>query len=1102
MFTQFTATRDGLNAHYTRNHGNHGNVTMVTVFVGCSFVVVVVGRCWLGLGGIYQTLITSPYQEEDIWEHLRLGERYTPSDVHLSRIHPRELDYLRSRSLELYNEKNTGVTATLPKDNNDSHEPPWTLAVNKRKTLLRAPTQIKKKTIILSGNHRIISSNRPRHDSRSNTGRTYRKKLCSEEFCGLWSVEEDIWEHLRLGERYTPSDVHLSRIHPRELDYLRSRSLELYNEKNTGVTATLPKDPGRKSKRNNSIRRKTEKEKHKLLAGGIFQVPLHVVLHIDAINGSGADTVIKCIRDKKRKNKTEIPIVSSITPRLIKRFGSLKARSISPINLAPNYGYQYATTDHLKVPSESHLAVSRSLSTPATPLDSRKLRPVSSTSEIDNATTPFFSFHELSNKLQQRGTSSGSSGSVNSEQGSGGSEGTMEVPRVIQNCCQFILQHGLDQEGIFRKCGSIREVRTLRAEFNTTSNMTVRPDTSIHVVAGLVKEFLKELPEALLTRALYYPFLHCTKLEDLDTRLEGYRELIRLLPAANRDTLQYLLQFFKIVSEHSQDSSDADGLPHLVSKTPHTLFRSPGAGKGLLRYQIEGNKMNTRNLATVIGPNILHRRKRAGASESKSNLANEAWEAPQAIEVVEELIIHNDDLFMVDSDVRKEVLKMMHSLKQDHFDSVLNEYSGIEDTDKNLSSQQQCYCTDNDYIPTPQDLSSRNSTDTQQHDYYYDMIHKYNGCNSDNDNDDVFSAPSQTQPSRRLSHQYLLYYRHQTRSNRQQHSSLDLSRRGNIRASPFSSLDLSRTTNNSMGRCSPLSYSSQAASTSFSSIPRSSPFGSKGSSLYSGTTTSSPYNSLPRRGGNNQIKLDLSGIVTSDLLPTTPITPVMTPILTPVSPTTVTEGTLTCGTTTRSNKSRTRDIISRVARTIRTSKFRSSGNLKKSGRAVSAISLRFVEGSQTATTRARAALTRSRKHAGSSFTNSEESLQQHSGYGSRNDVDGVLHSPVGGEFYRVGSLGESSLFASDSSGDWHSQENGSYDLTPPSSPGLEGPRGLGRFQQKPKRRQITGYGTQMSSAETYSHFRLDRTEQQLMSPKVVESRRHAMKKSRRRQTDV
>lgn len=39
--------------------------------------------------------------------------------------------------------------------------------------------------------------------------------------------------------------------------------------------------------------------------------------------------------------------------------------------------------------------------------------------------------------------------------------------------------------------------------------MSLQPDTSVHVVAGLIKEFLKDLPEALLTKPLYYPFLHC-----------------------------------------------------------------------------------------------------------------------------------------------------------------------------------------------------------------------------------------------------------------------------------------------------------------------------------------------------------------------------------------------------------------------------------------------------------------------------------------------------------------------------------------------------------------------------------------------------------------
>jgi hypothetical protein len=43
-----------------------------------------------------------------------------------------------------------------------------------------------------------------------------------------------------------PETTVLSELHPKELDYLRSLSLERYNERNTGVTASIPKGYWRK----------------------------------------------------------------------------------------------------------------------------------------------------------------------------------------------------------------------------------------------------------------------------------------------------------------------------------------------------------------------------------------------------------------------------------------------------------------------------------------------------------------------------------------------------------------------------------------------------------------------------------------------------------------------------------------------------------------------------------------------------------------------------------------------------------------------------------------------------------------------------------------
>ena len=56
--------------------------------------------------------------------------------------------------------------------------------------------------------------------------------------------------------------------------------------------------------------------------------------------------------------------------------------------------------------------------------------------------------------------------------------------------------------------------------------------------------------------------------------------------------------------------------------------------------------MDISNLAVVMGPNLLHRRKRGGP-DSISRLAHEAWEAPIVIEVVRELLEHHQLLFTV-----------------------------------------------------------------------------------------------------------------------------------------------------------------------------------------------------------------------------------------------------------------------------------------------------------------------------------------------------------------------------------------------------------------------------------------------------------------------
>ena len=67
-------------------------------------------------------------------------------------------------------------------------------------------------------------------------------------------------------------------------------------------------------------------------------------------------------------------------------------------------------------------------------------------------------------------------------------------------------------------------------------------------------------------------------IEDKDKRLEAYRHLIRLLPATNRDTLQYILKFCTTVSGRADDSFDDDNIPvciHVIMYARHHVHISP-----------------------------------------------------------------------------------------------------------------------------------------------------------------------------------------------------------------------------------------------------------------------------------------------------------------------------------------------------------------------------------------------------------------------------------------------------------------------------------------------------------------------------------------------
>ncbi|KAJ8352640.1 hypothetical protein SKAU_G00241160 [Synaphobranchus kaupii] len=194
------------------------------------------------------------------------------------------------------------------------------------------------------------------------------------------------------------------------------------------------------------------------------------------------------------------------------------------------------------------------------------------------------------------------------------------VPRLVDSCCQHLEKYGIQTVGIFRVGSSKKRVRRLREEFDRGTDVRLDEDHSVHDVAALLKEFLRDMPDPLLTKELYTAFINTTLL-DYEEQQSSLQLLIYLLPPCNSDTLHRLLEFLSIVATHAHNTRDKDG------------------------QEVTGNKMTSLNLATIFGPNLLHKQKSSDKEFSVQSSAR-AEESTAIIGVVQRMIDTYDTLFM------------------------------------------------------------------------------------------------------------------------------------------------------------------------------------------------------------------------------------------------------------------------------------------------------------------------------------------------------------------------------------------------------------------------------------------------------------------------
>ncbi|XP_073509748.1 rho GTPase-activating protein 25 isoform X4 [Phyllobates terribilis] len=197
------------------------------------------------------------------------------------------------------------------------------------------------------------------------------------------------------------------------------------------------------------------------------------------------------------------------------------------------------------------------------------------------------------------------------------------VPILMEKCADFVLQNGLNEEGIFRLPGQDTLVKQLKEAFDAGERPSFSRDTDVHTVASLFKLYLRELPEPVFPWSQYEDCLACENTMSTDEE-KGHEELmkqIKLLPSENYNLLSFICRFFYEVQKNSSI-----------------------------------NKMSVDNLAMVIGVNLL----RPKTEEPVALMRG----APQIQKLMTVMISHHEKFFPKANDQPVETKTQRSELKK------------------------------------------------------------------------------------------------------------------------------------------------------------------------------------------------------------------------------------------------------------------------------------------------------------------------------------------------------------------------------------------------------------------------------------------------------
>ncbi|KFO78026.1 T-cell activation Rho GTPase-activating protein isoform X2 [Cuculus canorus] len=143
------------------------------------------------------------------------------------------------------------------------------------------------------------------------------------------------------------------------------------------------------------------------------------------------------------------------------------------------------------------------------------------------------------------------------------------LPQPVQDLLAILYVKGPATEGIFRKAANEKARKELKEDLNKGGNVDLK-SKSVHLLAVVLKDFLRNIPSKLLSADLYEKWIQALEKPSKQEKIEELKEVADKLPRPNLILLKNLLSLLHHISQNA-----------------------------------ESNRMDSSNLAICVGPNML-----------------------------------------------------------------------------------------------------------------------------------------------------------------------------------------------------------------------------------------------------------------------------------------------------------------------------------------------------------------------------------------------------------------------------------------------------------------------------------------------------------------